>query len=236
MLIISKIISKFIHTIVALFLISTVEYGIEAASIRNNLSISNFNKTSTAVSSVLDQYVNTINLHYSAKNRRIWLSSARFKSKEYTVARLKKNANPEYIGAVHDIQILLGRTLNLKGREFLALTIAERTSRGNGMGKCGAGEEIYLKIYELLKEKIIVRNTIPIHSCAQSIDLYTDGEVNNLNTLPITQDGELLIIKWLYHPKYSAPAIGKFNVIENRTVSIDRIDNQNDSTEVPINK
>jgi len=232
----SKIISRIIYTIVALFLISTVEYSLEAASIFNNLSNSNLNETSTVVSSVLDQYSNIINLHYSAKNRRIWLSSARFKSKEYTVARLEKNASPEYIGAVRDIQILLGRTLNLKGREFLALTIAERTSRGNGMGQCGAGEEIYLKIYELLKEKLIERNTILIHSCAQSIDLYTDGEVYNLNILPITQDGELLIIKWLYHPKYSAPAIGKFNVIENRIVSIDRVNNQTDSTEVPINK
>ncbi len=76
----------------------------------------------------------------------------------------KKMQTLEYIGAVHDIQILLGRTLNLRGREFLALTIAERTSRGNGMGQCGAGEEIYSKIYELLKQKTITRNTILIHS------------------------------------------------------------------------
>ncbi len=91
---ISEINSKIFCALFALLLIFTSDYCREAASLCNNSNISQSMKTPTVVSFILDQYGNTINLHYFATNRRIWLSSVRFKHKEYTIARLEKNANP----------------------------------------------------------------------------------------------------------------------------------------------
>lgn len=164
---------------------------------------------------------NRIDLHYSKTSRRIWLQSNRFKPTTYLVHRIEEGANPELVGADSDILILFGGTFLIKGREFLALTIAERTNRRSSGGECGAGAEIYMYVYELQQQEIKKRNSLPVASCRQGIELqYPDSEPESKPL--ITLNDGIVTIRWLNHPssKYdeatSGPATGYFDVLENR--------------------
>jgi len=171
--------------------------------------------SSNVISSVCDIYGNRIDLFYSKQNRRIWLNSKRLKHKEFTIIQLEKGANPEFIGAEHDIQILFGNTIKLQEREFLFLTVAERTNRGDGGGQCGAGEEIYLKIYEFIKNDLFERKSFLIHSCATFIDLDTGDGSNNSIEWPIVVEDGTIQIKWLGYTHYEGRVLGSFSILEN---------------------
>jgi hypothetical protein len=186
------------------------------ASQKNNLDL---------MSSACDAYGNQINLNYSRKSRRIWLTSNRFKQNQHTIKRLENGANPELVGADDDIRILFNRTIKLEEREFLILTIAERTSRGNGGGECGSGAEIYLNIFELNQHQIQERNSILIASCSNGIDLEYPN--NDPKSKPlISLNNGTLQIKWSSHPKSKyddsllGPVIGTLNILDNELVMI----------------
>lgn len=173
---------------------------------------------STLTSCAYDLYGNRIDLHYSSRQRRIWITSHRFSPRQYTVSRLEKGANPELVGADESIRILFRKTVVLEGREFLFFTTAQRTMRGDGGGNCGAGAEVQLNVYELSGRNIIRKSSLLIESCAIGMELQSENTGLPLGSSAIQLLDKDIQLRWFDYPKLNPPVIGEYQILEDKLV------------------
>lgn len=151
-------------------------------------------------------------LKHDQRKRLIWLETKDHKF-FYPLIRLESNADPSLVGEEKSIVFISKSIIRANGRQFIGLTIAERSMRGNGMGQCGAGSEIYFISLELSKIKIMERKRFLVYSCIQSIYLAGDG--NKENSSITLNDDQLVIFKWLDYPGYENPVTGSYSFITN---------------------
>ncbi len=72
-----------------------------------------------------------------------------------------------------------------------------------GVGYCGAGEEVFLLIFEILDNQILLKNKILIESCIESLEL-----VDTIEKSIILLNGKIFI-DWLIAPKNLGKESGK---------------------------
>lgn len=168
------------------------------------------------MSSICDASGNRINLYYAKREHRIWLKSKRFLPNEFTVLRLERGADPDLVGADENIRILFGKTVILQGREFLILTTAERTSTGHGGGRCGAGSEVHLNIYELRGRDISAKDSRLIESCLEGMELKSQNTGLGAGSNPIELEQDRIKILWFDYPKFENPVVGIYSILDSR--------------------
>lgn len=154
-------------------------------------------------------------LMHDQKKQLIWLSS---KEKTYSLSLLKleKNADPSLVGEEKSIAFLFNKSIHLNDREFFALTIAERSMRGDGGGQCGAGSEIYFIALEIKDSKIKELKRMLISSCKESIYLADDGK-NAEKSIFLNESNEVEF-RWSTYPNFDTRVTGKFNFLSKELV------------------
>lgn len=151
-------------------------------------------------------------LKYSKVNRIIWIENKQHHIYKL-VHKLEKNSKPELIGIEDSIRFISRSTIRINDIEFIGLTFAERSMRGDGGGECGGGEEEYFIAYKIADTKITEIYKKLISSCTKHIDLDT-GDGND-NDKSVTLKNNIVIFRWLTYPKTDQYTIGTYNFSTN---------------------
>lgn len=159
-----------------------------------------------------DPSVGVLYLKHDQKKRLIWLEARKHKF-FYPLIKLESNADPCLVGEEKSIAFITSKIISVEGRKFIGVTVAERSMRGNGMGQCGAGSEIYFISLEISETKILERKRFLVYSCIKNIYLVDDGSKGN-NSITITDD-QSVTFKWLVYPGYENTVVGSYNFITN---------------------
>lgn len=167
------------------------------------------------IDTICDESGLSISLRYSSKKRTIWIDS---NEKKYflKINNLKKNANPELVGSQEKIQFITKKILTIENRRFIAITFAERSMQGNGMGQCGAGVEMYFSALEITNSSIIKTNQILIESCKNGID-FAAASPENGEPIQLTKNNKIMF-RWLNYPDLEKPATGIYSFSTNSLV------------------
>lgn len=153
-----------------------------------------------------------IYLKHDKKKRVIWLESQN-KKIFLPLLKLEVNADPSIVGEEKSIGFITPKIITVASRQFIGLTVAERSMRGNGMGQCGAGSEVYFVALELAQMKILERKRFLIYSCKQNMYLADDGSKKN-NPVAVVDD-EKVIFRWLNYPDHEDSVTGSYSFITN---------------------
>lgn len=153
-------------------------------------------------------------LKYSNLSRRIWIDWPSGVINK-TVKILKKNTNPELIGAEDSLRFVSRKSFEQEGVQYFGIITAERSSSNDGGGQCGAGEENYFISYKLTnKNKIQEIFRQLIYSCLSGMAL-DDGDGNN-NDYSISTEGSNVVFRWLSFPGTENYIIGHYNFLTNK--------------------
>jgi hypothetical protein len=174
-------------------------------------TIKHTDKTVTDV--ICDPIQGELYIKHVQKKRAILLES-RNKKLHYQLIKLERNADPSLVGEEESIAFITPQILRLQNKQYLGLTIAERSTRGNGMGQCGGGSEIYFVSLEIVKSKVVERNRFLIYSCLKDIYLADDGS-GKRDAIKMDANNEI-IFKWLNYPGYENPITGKYSFTANQ--------------------
>lgn len=180
----------------------------------NQCALAKTKQTNKLIADVIcDPRIGNLYIKHDQKKRLIWFESQN-KTLYYKLIKLEQNADPSLVGEEESIAFITPHVLRLQNKQYIGLTISERSMRGNGMGQCGGGSEIYFISMEILKSKVVERNRFLIYSCIKDIYLADDGSGKN-SSIKMDADNEI-IFKWLNYPGYEDPVIGKYNFITNQ--------------------
>lgn len=149
-------------------------------------------------------------LQHDQKKQLIWLSS-KDKTYSFDLLKLEKNADPSLVGEGKSIAFLSHQSFHINDREFFALTVAERSMRGDGRGQCGAGSEIYFVALEITGSKLKEVKRLLISSCKESIFLANDG-TGAANSLFLNDLNEVEF-RWSTYPNFDTNVSGRFNFL-----------------------
>lgn len=169
----------------------------------------------TIVDVLCDPSVGVLYLKHDQRKRLIWLETNKHKF-FYPLIKLEPNADPSLVGEQKSIAFITPTIINADGRRFVGLTVAERSMRGNGMGQCGAGSEIYFISLEISKTKILERKRFLVYSCKQNIYLAEDGNKDN-SSITLNND-QSITFKWLDFPGYENSVKGSYNFLTNELI------------------
>jgi hypothetical protein len=185
----------------------------------NECNIEKIERSQKSTVDVLcDPSVGVLYLKHDQKKRLIWLEANKHKF-FYPLIRLELNADPSLVGEEKSIAFITPKIISAEGRKFIGLTVAERSMRGNGMGQCGAGSEIYFISLEIFKTKILERKRILVYSCKQNIYLAGDGNREN-SSIKISDDRSVTF-KWLDYPGYENSVNGTYDFFTNELTVIE---------------
>lgn len=162
---------------------------------------------------IRDKNGTVFSLYYSPKTRLIWVYSNN-KGYRLKVHSLERNANPELVGSEGEIKFLTREVINQSGRQFIGLTFAERSMRGNGMGQCGAGAEVYFVAIEITGPKIFPINQFKVESCIEGIDLDSRSEAQG-EAIKLNEKNKV-IFRWLSYPNFEKPVTGVYEFSANQ--------------------
>jgi hypothetical protein len=171
------------------------------------------NKKIDVIDSICDQDGTSLFLQYNPKSRLIWIDSNKT-SYRINIISLEKNANPELVGSKDEIKFFTRNSINQGGKRFIGLTFAERSMRGNGMGQCGSGAEVYFVAIELSDTRLIPINRFKIESCIDGIDLASHSSESG-NSMVVTQNNSIMF-RWLNYPNFENPATGIYSFSSNQ--------------------
>jgi hypothetical protein len=162
---------------------------------------------------ICDPTLGELYIKHDQKKRVISFDSKN-KKNHYQLIKLERNADPSLVGEEESIAFITPQVLRLQNKQYVGLTIAERSMRGNGMGQCGGGSEIYFVSLEILESKVVERNRFLIYSCLKDIYLADDGSGKS-KAIKMGTDNEI-IFKWLNYPGYENPITGKYSFTTNQ--------------------
>jgi len=93
-----------------------------------------------------------------------------------------------------NLLILTKKTIESHGKQYIAI-ITQHPSSENPLGYCGAGNETFLKIYELYKMKFKFSDSMLIESCLKGILMAEDyKKIKDRNSISIS--GKTITIHW----------------------------------------
>lgn len=93
-----------------------------------------------------------------------------------------------------DLLILTKKTIESGRKQYIAI-VTQHPSSENPLGYCGAGNEAFLKIYELYKIKFKLSDSMLVESCLQGIILAEDHKkIKDRNSISIS--GKTITIHW----------------------------------------
>lgn len=152
-------------------------------------------------------------LHYAPARRLIWLESNN-ENYRLTLHKFEKNAGPELIGEDDEIKFVARNLINHDGRLFLGVKFSERSMRGNGMGQCGAGAEVYFMAMELSEAWLSIINKFKVGSCIDAIDASPDSTEHGAS-ISITPSNKVMF-RWLNYPGFENPVTGIYDFLANK--------------------
>ena len=152
-------------------------------------------------------------LRYTPAKRLIWLDSNNA-NYHLTLYRFEKNAGPELIGEDDEIKFVTRDVINHDGRRFLGIKFSERSMRGNGMGQCGAGAEVYFLAIELSEAWLSIINRFKVGSCIEAIETSPDSPDHG-TSISITPSNKVMF-RWLNYPGFEKPVTGIYEFWLNK--------------------
>ena len=163
---------------------------------------------------ICSHLIGDIYLKYDIKKRSILLESKDTRIAHHRLLILEKNADSRLVNEERSISFVTRQPVNIKGKEYIGLTLAERSMRGNGGGQCGAGSEIYFIALVISNTKITEQNRFLISSCKEDIYLANDGSKNDTS---ITVDAEQNVkFKWLTYRQNNNSVTGNYDFEKNK--------------------
>ncbi|MEH3021403.1 MAG: hypothetical protein PGN19_01570 [Pseudomonas oryzihabitans] len=93
-----------------------------------------------------------------------------------------------------NLLILTKSTIKIHGKQYIAI-ITQHPSSENPLGYCGAGNETYLKVYELYKMKFKLSDSMLLESCLKGI-LMTDNHKKIKDRNAVSISGKTITIHW----------------------------------------
>lgn len=176
-------------------------------------NVSQLKKKLNVRDAICDSDGTSFTLNYSAAKRVIWLDSNNQNYRQ-NLYRLDKNAAPELVGAEDEIKFITRSSITKNGRRYLGLTFSERSMRGNGMGQCGAGSEVYFLAMEINNSWISTINKFKVQSCIDAIDISL-GTTDYGESISITKN-EMIMFHWLNYPEFENPVTGIYDFSTNK--------------------
>lgn len=197
----------------ALILFGYLFFTTSYAEQPNQCAVEKIKKTNKIIAdAICDPVAGDLYIKHDHKKNVIWFESKN-KKLYYRLIKLEHNADPSLVGEEKSIAFITPQIIHLENKQYVGLTISERSMRGNGLGQCGAGSEIYFISLEIFKAKIIERNRFLVYSCNKDIYLEDDGSGED-DAIKVNADNEI-IFKWLDYPDYENSVTGKYNFISN---------------------
>lgn len=170
-------------------------------------------KNNDTLDVICDPEFGYLYLNYSPRQRKIWIESEDGKIHKI-VRRLDKNANPEKVGADENMRFITRKPVTVGHKKYIGLVIAERSTRGDGTGECGAGSEEYFLAYRFARNSLSEVHRSLIYSCIQGITLDT-GDGNN-NDFSVTVTGNTVEFRWLSYPGSNLHTLGHYDFTTNK--------------------
>lgn len=152
-------------------------------------------------------------INYAPRKNTIWFDSDK-PNYRTNIKLLEKNANPEIVGKKSDIKFITRNPIVENDRKYVGVTFSERSMRGNGMGQCGGGAEVYFVAIELTEKKPIIINQFKIESCIEGIDLASSS--NNKGSSIFLAKNNRVVFRWLNYPDFEKPVTGIFDFSKNQ--------------------
>ena len=174
-----------------------------------------FGSEKTKIDSIFDKKLGEVALHYSPKNRLIWIDINSI-NKKITLDKFEAGKNPELVGAEKNIKFITRKIVTEDGIDFIAVTYSHRTRSNDGTGGCGSGSEDYFSALKISSKKISIIKKFLIQSCTYNYLLDDNG--GNSDSMPKTNEKNEIVFNWLTYPENDSGVIGYYNFTKNTLV------------------